>query len=55
MVVRLEKGTKDGLPVWWVVSVTRTGTHRLAACEHREAAEAVAKLMQGGHRRKGER
>lgn len=47
MVVRVKKGTKDDLPVWWVVSVTKTGTHRLAACEDREAAEAVAKLMKG--------
>lgn len=47
MIVRVQKGTKDNLPVWWVVSVTKTGTHRLAACGDRGAAKAVAKLMKG--------
>jgi len=48
MIVSVKQGEKDGQPVWWVLSVTKTGTHRLACCEDKETAEGVAALMRGG-------
>ena len=47
MTVHVKQGKKDGQPVWWVLSVTKTGTHRLACCENKETAESVAALMRG--------
>ncbi len=47
MIVSVRQGKKDGQPVWWVVSVTKTGTHQIACCEDKETAEGVAALMRG--------
>jgi len=47
MVVSVKQGKKDGQPVWWVLSITKTGTHRLACCEDKKTAEGLASLMKG--------
>tara|TARA_R110002012_G_C11234892_1_gene564572 strand:+ start:40 stop:192 length:153 start_codon:yes stop_codon:yes gene_type:complete len=47
LVVKVQKGTKDGATVFWVTSVTKTGTHRIACCEDKETAEAVAANFRG--------
>ena len=40
--IQVRKGKKDGEPVFWVVNVTNTGTHRIACCVDEETAQAVA-------------
>ena len=47
MNVVVKEGTKDDCPVWWVLSVTKTGTHRLAACEDEETAQELADFFLG--------
>ena len=47
MIVSVKEGERDGQPVWWVVSVTKTGTHKIACCDDKETAEAVAATMRG--------
>tara|TARA_R100000995_G_scaffold52671_1_gene25593 strand:- start:312 stop:464 length:153 start_codon:yes stop_codon:yes gene_type:complete len=41
-IVQVRKGTKNGQTVFWVVSLTKTGTHRIACCDDKETAEQVA-------------
>tara|TARA_R100001460_G_scaffold21531_1_gene43974 strand:+ start:146 stop:298 length:153 start_codon:yes stop_codon:yes gene_type:complete len=45
-VVEVRQGTKNGEVVFWVVSLTKTGTHRIACCADKETAEAVAATFQ---------
>ena len=45
--IEVREGTKDGQTVYWVVSLTNTGTHRIACAEDRETAEGIAVTLRG--------
>ena len=45
--IEVRQGTKDGQTVFWVVSHSKTGSHRVACAEDRETAEGIAERLRG--------
>ena len=43
--IEVREGTKNGQPVFWVVSHSKTGSHRVACAEDRETAEGIAERL----------